>query len=74
MNEESELDHNVDRDAVGPVDCVSGDEVVQVLKEIKTGEAPGSSDVSFELIATSGEVGKYVRQSQIDLECQLNKL
>ena len=47
-------------DAVeGPVDCVSKEEVVQVLMEMKTGKAPGPSDVSLELIAASREKLEY---------------
>ena len=38
-----------------PVDCVSGDEVVWALNEVKTEKAPGPSDASLELIAASGE-------------------
>ena len=30
LNEESDLDHNVERDVVGPADCMSRDEVVQM--------------------------------------------
>ena len=58
MNEGNDWDYNVEGDAVeGPVDCVSRDEVVQVLNETKTGEAPVSSDVPLELIAASKEIG-----------------
>ena len=54
MNEENVWDYNVEGDAVeGPVDYVSRDEVVQALIEMKTGEAPGPSDVSMELFAAS---------------------
>ena len=56
MNEENDWDHNVEGDAVeGPVGCVSREEVLQALNEIKTGKAPGPSDVSLMLIATSCE-------------------
>ena len=37
----------------GPVDCVSREEVLQALSEMKTGTAPGPSEVSLELIAAS---------------------
>ena len=40
-----------------PVVCVSREEVVQALNEIKTVKAPGLSDVSLKLIAASGGVG-----------------
>ena len=53
MNEENDWDHNVEGDVVeGPVVCVSiEEEVVQVLIEFKTQNAPGTSDISLELIA-----------------------
>ena len=41
----------------GPVDCVSKDEVVQVLKEITPGNFRGSSHVLLKLIAADREVG-----------------
>ena len=42
-------------DAVeGPVVCVSREEVLQALNEMKTGKAPGPSKVSVELITASG--------------------
>ena len=48
-------------DAVdGPVVCVSREEVLQALNEMKTGRAPGPSEVSLELIAASGGVGIHV--------------
>ena len=44
MNEENYLDHIVEDDAVeGPVVCVSIEEVLQALNEMKTGTAPGTS-------------------------------
>ena len=37
MNEENDWDHSVEGDAVeGPVDCVSGEEVMQMLNGMKT--------------------------------------
>ena len=54
VNEENDQGHDVEGDALeGPQDCVSRDEVVQSLNVIKTGIAPGPSDVSLELIAVS---------------------
>ena len=51
MNEENDLDHNMEGDAVvGPVVCVSREEVLQVLNAMKTVKAPGPSKVSLELI------------------------
>ena len=48
-------------DAVeGPVICISREDVLQTLNEIKTGKAPGPSEVSLELIAASGNVGIQV--------------
>ena len=58
MNEEDDCNHNVEGDAVeGPVVCVIREEVLQALNEMKTGNAPGPSDVSLELIAASGGEG-----------------
>ena len=52
-----DLDHNVERyRGDGQVDCVSREDWVQALKEMKTGIAPGLSDVSLELSALSGTV------------------
>ena len=57
MNEENYWDHDVEGDAVEvPVVCVSREEVLQPLNEMKTGKAPGPSEVSIELIAASGGV------------------
>ena len=54
MNEENDWDRNVEGDAEeGPVVCVSREEVLQALNEMKS---PGPSEVSLELIAASGEV------------------
>ena len=41
----------------GPVICVSREEVLQALHEIKIGKEPGPSEVSLELIAASMGVG-----------------
>ena len=61
MNEENDLDRNVEGDGVeGPVVCVSREDVLQVLNKVKTGRAPGPSDVLPELIAASGGVGIQV--------------
>ena len=58
INEENNLDHNVGGDAVeGLVVCVSIHEVLQTLNEVKTGKAPGPSEVSLELIAVGWAVG-----------------
>ena len=57
----NDWDHNVEGDAVkGPVACVSRDNVLHTLNEMKTGKAPGPSEVSLDLIATSGGVGIQV--------------
>ena len=40
MNEEYNWDHNVGDAVEGPVNCVSRNEVVQALKEMKAGKAP----------------------------------
>ena len=47
MNEEDDWDRNVEGDAVeGQVVCVSREEVLQALNEMKTGIAPGPSEAS----------------------------
>ena len=57
MNEENDWDHNVEGDAVeGPVVCVSREDRLQTVNEIKTGKISGPSEVSLELIAASGGV------------------
>ena len=61
MNVENDWDHNVDGDAVeGLVVSVGREEVLQTLSEMRTGKAPGPSDVSLELIAASRGVGIQV--------------
>ena len=61
MNEENEWDQMVETSVVeGPVECVSKEEVVKAIKDMKTGKAAGPSDVSVELIAASGELGVNV--------------
>ena len=61
INKVNDLDHNVEGDAVeGPVVCVSREDVLQALHEIKTGKAPGPSEESLELIAARGGVGIQV--------------
>ena len=61
MNEENEWDYNVEGDAVeGPVVCVSREEVLQTLNEMKTEKVPGHSEVLMELITASGGVGIQV--------------
>ena len=48
MNEENEWDH-VEKDVVeGPVVCVSREDVLQALNEMKTGKDPGPSNVSLD--------------------------
>ena len=61
LTEESDWDHNVEGDAVeGPVVCVNSEKMLQALNEVKTGKAPGPSEVSLELIAANGGVGIQV--------------
>ena len=56
MNEENDWDHDLGDAVEGPVVCVYREEVLQALDEMKTGKAPGPSEVSLELIAASGGV------------------
>ena len=61
VNEKNDWDLNVEGNAVeGPVVCVSREEELQALNEMKAGKAPGHSEVSLELIAASGGVGIQV--------------
>ena len=47
LNKGNDWDHDVEGDDVeDPVVCVSREEVLQALNEMKTGKAPGPSDVS----------------------------
>ena len=58
VNEGNYLGNNPGRDAiVGPVHCACREDVLQTLNELKTGKAPGPSDVSLEWIVASGEIG-----------------
>ena len=55
-NKENDWDHNVEGDAVkGSLVCVSREEVLQALNEMKAGKAPGPSAVSLKLNAASAE-------------------
>ena len=57
MNEENDWDRNVEGDAVeGPVVCVSREDVLRALNEIKIGKALGASEVCLVLIAASGDL------------------
>ena len=57
MRKENDLCHDVEGDAVvGPVVCVSREEVVQALNKMITGKANTLSNVSLKLIAVSVEV------------------
>ena len=55
-HEEIEWDHYLGDAVEGLVVCVSRGEVLLALNDMKTGKAPRPSDVSLELIATSGAV------------------
>ena len=58
MNEENEWDQNVMAELMeGPVERVGREEVVKAIKEMKAEKAAGPSEVSFEMIAASGEIG-----------------
>ena len=47
MNDENDWDHNVEEAVEGPVVCISGEEVLQALDEMKTGKAPEPSEASL---------------------------
>ena len=58
MNKENDRDYNVEGDAVeGPVVCVSREELLQALNEMKKGKAPEPSEVSLVLMTVSWGVG-----------------
>ena len=57
VNEQNDWDHNVEADEVeSPVVCVSREEALQALNDMKTGKGPGPSVVSSELIAATGDI------------------
>ena len=61
MIEENKWDHNMEVDVVeGPGNYVGRGEVVHSSNKMKTGKAPGPSDVSLELITASRGVGIQV--------------
>ena len=61
MNEENEWDHIVETDVVeGPVEKVARNEIVETMQKMKSGKATGPSEVSVEMIVTSGEIGVKV--------------
>ncbi|XP_014786440.1 uncharacterized protein LOC106880826 [Octopus bimaculoides] len=61
MNEENEWDQRVEAAVVkGPVERVSQEEVVEAMKEMKTGKVADLSEVSVEMITASGEIGIVV--------------
>ena len=70
MNEENDWDQNVEGDAVeSAVVCVSREEVHQASNEMKTGKAPGPSEVSLQLIAASGgglKIGTTILRAHSD--------
>ena len=47
MNVENDCDHDVEGDAVGSVDCIFRDDVVQSLNKMKMGKSSEHSDASF---------------------------
>ena len=60
MKEENDRDHDEEEDVVeGPVVCVSREEVLHALNEVKTGKSPGPSEVSI-VFAAGGGVGIQV--------------
>ena len=57
LKEEDGWDQNVQADLVeGPVERVSGEEVVKALRKMKAGKAAGPSELSAEMIAASEEI------------------
>ena len=71
MNEENELDQIADADAIHrPIERVMREEIMEVFKHAKIGEAPGPSEVYSEMILASGEDGirvlKELYQRKLD--------
>ena len=67
MNEENEWDQNVKAELVeGPVERISREEVVKAIKEMKVEKAGEPSEVSAEMIVTSGviKIGVMVKLCQ----------
>ena len=57
MNKENEWDHMVETDVVErPVEKVARNEIVEPMQKIKSGKAPGPSEVNEEMMAASGEI------------------
>ena len=60
MNKENEWDNMTQADAVeGPTEMVTQGEIVKVMGKMKSGKVAGPSEVSLEMITSSGVVGKY---------------
>ena len=55
MNEENNRDQVTDADMV---EGISHAEIINAIKAMKTGKAAGPSEVNFEMIVLSGQVGE----------------
>ena len=61
MNEENEWGRMVETDLVDrPVEKVARNETVEAIQSMKSGKATGPSELSVEMIVTSGEIGVKV--------------
>ena len=61
MNKENEWDNMTQADVMeGPIEMVSQGEIVKALGKMKSGKAAGPSQVSLEMITSSGVVGTDV--------------
>ena len=68
VNDENYWFHNVEGDAVeGPVILVGRVEMLQALNVLKTGKAPGPSEVSLELIAASSSEAWCLKESDFGI-------
>ena len=57
MNKENEWDNMTQADAVeGPIEMVTRGEIVKAMGKVKSGKAAGPSEVSLEMITSSGVV------------------
>ena len=58
MNEENEQDQITDMDVIeGPIEKVTGEEVMTALRKMKSGKATGPMTVDSKMIIASGDTG-----------------
>ena len=58
MNEKNKWDKFADADVVeGPIERVMREEIIEAVKYLKIGMAPGPTEVNAEMILAGGDVG-----------------